>query len=908
MNYSKESTKKKEKDLNSKTKKVKKSISTSFTRIILFLILLSLGIFICAGLGITTAVIDSAPKIDYNKDIMPKGYTTFIYDQIEKEIAKIHGTDANRIYASMDKIPKHLCEAFIAIEDERFYTHKGIDFRGIFRAIIKNIKEKNLTGEGASTITQQVIKNNVLTSEQTFERKIQEQYLAIELEKRVNKQTILESYLNTVALGRGTNGVQSASLRYYNKDVSKLTIAESAVLAGITKYPTRYDPISNPDNNRSRQIIVLKKMLEQKSITQEEYDEAIEEDVYSKIQVVSEKNTKTNSNYSYFVDEVIKRVKNDLVTEKGYTDNQAYDLIYRGGLNIYITQDKYMQNIVDKEFLDESNYPPRNEDYLVKLIYSLSVQKKDDTIKNYYKEKEFKTDEEAKAYINELKKLWVQEGDSIICESPILVPQPQSAMVIIDYHTGHVKAIAGGRGEKVGNQLLNRATSSRRHPGSTFKILAAYLPAIDTGKYTLATVLDDVPFTYTPYEDSTPWDVHNWYDSDKYKYNYKGLSTVREGITWSMNVHAVKTILDVGIDKSFDYLLNLGFTSLVESKVIKGKTYTDKTPSLALGGLTEGVSLLELSSAYGAIANNGKYVEPIFYTKVLDHDGNIIFENKQAKPRQVMKETTAFLLTDAMTDVIKKGTGTIVKFRNVSMPIAGKTGTSSEKKDLVFSGYTPYYVASIWQGYDTPKDQVYKKSYHKILWRKIMEEIHKGLPRKEFNKPAGIVTTSICKESGKLAVKGLCDKDPRGSTIITEYFEKGTVPTETCDVHHKHTMCYASNLFANEYCPDDNKYERVFIARPNPLIKSTWDTQNPPRIEDAQYELPDIIDKYCNVHTSKRIKKHIKLPFEFFKNNNLTDEDMYYINEEEETNTQDNNNLPYTNDDYYSPPPFIYQE
>lgn len=907
MNYGKDSKQKKEKELDSKSNKIKKSISTSFIRLVILVLLAAVGLIVCAGIGVTVAIIDSAPTIDYQQDILPKGYTTFVYDQQGNELAKLHGVDANRIYAPLDTIPVYLRHAFIAIEDERFYEHGGIDLKGIFRALVNNIKNKDLTGEGASTITQQVIKNNVLTNEQSFKRKIQEQYLAIKLEQHVSKDTILETYLNTVALGRGTNGVQSASLRYFNKNVSELTLAESAVLASITQYPVRYDPISNPDKNRSRQRIILDKMLEQGMISQSEHDVAYEEQVYDNIQTVSAKHS-GQSKYSYFVDEVIMRIKDDLMQRLNYTSEDAYDMIYRGGLSIYITQDIHIQEIVDREFLDESNYPPIYEDYAVKIMYSLSVKKKDEGIKHYYKEKEFRTNDKAEAFAAQLKKEWVAEGDTVMAESKILVPQPQAAMVILDHHTGHVKAIAGGRGEKSGNQLLNRATGVERHPGSTFKILAAYLPAIDTGKYTLATVHDDVPYTVQPSPNSEPWEVNNWYDSSDYKYNYKGLSTVRDGITWSMNIHAVKTVLDIGIDTSFSYLQELGFTTLVEREVIGGKIYTDKTPSLALGGVTKGVSLLELTAAYGAIAKEGLYTQPIFYTKVLAHDGSILLENDPPRTRQVMNETTAFLLTDAMTDVINKGTATIAKFKQVSMPIAGKTGTSTLKKDLVFSGYTPYYTASIWMGYDTPKEQVYNRSYHKILWRKIMEEIHKGLPRKDFIIPAGIERKSICTESGKLAVPGLCNRDPRGSTIRQEYFTKGTAPTDECDVHVKYTMCSSSGLFAGKYCPASTQYTKVYIKRPEPLTPSTWDPKKPPRIQDRKYGLPySMIGEYCHIHGPKKPKPAFKLPTDFFYDDMEQNEDHYFIAPEDQE-ADDSTTPPYLNDDYYSPPPFIYNE
>lgn len=841
MNYSKDSNTKKQEELNSKSNKVKKTISTTFIKILVFVILLGVIIGVGAGLGVVKAIIDGVPEINFN-DIAPEGYTTFIYDQNGNEIAQLHGEDANRIYVEIDQIPSYLQDAFIAVEDERFWDHNGIDLKGIIRAVFVNLKEGSLS-EGASTITQQVIKNNVLTTVKTFERKIQEQYLALQLEKELDKEEILENYLNTVALGRGTNGVQVASHRYFNKDVWDLTIAESAVLAGITQRPTFYDPISNPDNNKAKQLIILDKMLEQGKITQEEYDKATNEDVYSHIQTVSQEYD-SSSNYSYFVDEVITRVKDDLVIQKGYTESQAYNLIYRGGLSIYVTQDTEMQEIVDEAYTNEDNFPPKTgygADYAIKLMYTLSVQKSEG-VKHYYKEQEFDTKELALAYIENYKKEVVAEGDKILAESPIFVPQPQSSMVIMDYHTGYVKAIAGGRGEKIGNQVLNRATQSERSPGSTFKILAAYLPAIDTAGYTLGTVIDDVPFSIMQPGRSKPYAPKNWYDSKSYAYNYYGLSTVREGIEDSMNILAIKTIYDIGTQTAYEYLMKLGFTSLEDSE--------KNNYSLALGGLTNGVSMLELTAAYGAVANKGVYTEPLFYTKVLDHDGSLLLDKSQPVTRTVMKETTAYLLTSAMESVVRTGTGTQVRFKNASMPIAGKTGTSQEKKDLVFAGYTPYYVAALWEGYDKPKEQVYARSYHKYLWRDIMEKIHEDLPRKEFERPSGIVSVEICTESGKLAIPDLCenDADPT-SSVRTEYYVRGTEPTEYCDVHIKSTICTETGLFATEYCPEDTKQEKIFIVRPEPLVPENWNPNNPPRIRDRQFELPaNMVGEYCNIH------------------------------------------------------------
>jgi penicillin-binding protein 1A len=679
----------------------------------------------------------------------------------------------------------------------------------------------------------------MLSTEQTFERKIQEQYLAIQLEKMIDKDQILEIYLNTAPFGRGTLGVQSAANTYFNKDVSELTIAESAVIASITQYPTKYEPVTNPENNRERQVVVLQKMLDNGMITEEEYEEAYNEDVYANIQIVTQE-IADQSDYSYFVDEVIRDVADDLQDEKGYTSTQAYNLIYSGGLSIYITQDTDMQNIVDNVFTSDEYFPSESECYAVRLMYSLSVQTEDGPV-HHYKEVQFDTNEEAEAYIEEIKVEWDVAEEDILGETALFIPQPQSAMIIMDYHTGYVKALTGGRGEKIGNQVFNRATQALRQPGSTFKVLAAYLPAIDEFGYTLATVIDDVPFSISMGTGET-YQPTNWYRNQTY--DYRGLSTVREAIQDSMNVCAVKTLYDIGIDTAFEYLLDLGFTTLADNDVINSQVFTDKTLALALGGLTKGVTLVELNAAYGAIANEGVYIEPIFYTKVLDHDNAILLKNEPIT-RTVMKETTSFLLTSALKSVVTSGTGTPAYFEG--MPIAGKTGTTSDNIDYVFCGFTPYYVASVWMGFDQPESMP-GFSYHKQIWKVVMEEIHADLEYKDFPKPSGIVGATICTESGKLATD-ICSNDPRGSTTRYEYFATGTVPTEECDVHVTANICTESGLIATEYCPTETVQEQVFIVRPEPLIPAEWDPEDPPRIADYQYELPTSMEgEYCNIH------------------------------------------------------------
>lgn len=843
MNFGKFARKKKIKNIESTTSKITNLVSSTLFKLIVFFVILAGVIGFSAGIGSFKAIIDAAPSIDsLLVNIQPEGYTTFIYDLKGNVVQELHGADANRVYVEYDQIPKYLGYSFVAIEDERFWKHNGIDLEGFMRAIFVNLKTMSFS-EGASTITQQIIKNNVLTTDVTVERKVQEMYLAVQLEKYRTKEQILELYMNTAACGRGTNGVQTASRLYFNKDVWDIDLAEAAVLASITNKPGRYDPITNPENNRARAVRILDKLLEQGYITQEEHDVAYNEDVYSTIQLNNQA-IDQNSDYSYFVDETITRVANDLAIEKGFTETQAYNLIYRGGLSIYITQDLQIQSAMDEVFSNEENFPPEDEDYAMKLMYSLSVNK-DGQVDNFYHEEQFKNLDEAKAYIQSIHEEYGLTDDDftnkLAVEKPLFLPQPQAAMVIIDYHNGYVKAITGGRGSKEGNKTFNRATQAKRQPGSTFKILAAYLPAIDAKGYTLTTVLDDAP-TAIQLPDGTSYSPGNWYKG------YKGLSTVREGIINSMNILAVKTTFDIGTDIAFDYLLNLGFTTLHDSKIINGQVFTDKTLTLPLGGLTDGVTPLELTAAYGAVANGGVYNEPIFYTKVIDHDNNILMTRKP-ETRVVMKETTSFLLTSAMQDVVKVGTGTSAAFKEVKMPLAGKTGTTTATKDLWFAGYSPYYVAAVWMGYDDPQKMAYVKNYHKWIWRDVMEAAHVDLPYKDFPIPSGITTALICTESGKLAVDGLCTNDPRGSTVRSEYFATGTVPTESCDVHKEVAICTSSSLFATEYCPESTIERRVMIQRLEPLIPDPNDPNALNAVEDYKYEIPySTVGEYCNVH------------------------------------------------------------
>ena len=783
MNYGKKSAAQKRNSLISRSSMMGKRARVSFIRL-LFVSLIALCIGVtCLGIGSFKGVIDNAPDVD-DIDIMPLGYATFLYDDQGNQIRKLAAPDANRLPVTLEQIPVELQHAVVAIEDERFYEHNGIDVRGILRAGVKALTSGDFS-EGASTITQQLLKNNVFTnwtSESTqlerFTRKFQEQYLAIQVEKKTDKDTILENYLNTINLGAGAYGVQAAARQYFDKDVWDLNLSECATLAGITQNPTKFNPILNPDSNKKRRKEVLQHMLDQNYITEEQYKEALEDDVYSRIQAAQEKHSdNSNTIYTYFEDELTDQIINDLMNIKGYTKTQATNLLYSGGLKVYTTQDSAIQNILDEEYTDPSNFPDQTQ---YELDFALTVTDPEGNQVNYSKEMLqlyfqnedpnfdllFDSPEEGQTYVDRYKENILADGSKIVAERVNFAPQPQSSMSVIDQHTGYVKALIGGRGEKTASLTRNRATDTTRQPGSTFKIVSTYAPALNEKGMTLATTFEDEPYTYP---DGSP--VNNSTRS------YEGTTTIRTAIQNSVNVVAVKCLEEVTPDLGLKYLDNFGFTTLAHGteadKDANGNIWSDANLATALGGITKGVTNVELCAAYASIANSGNYIKPIYYTKILDHNGNVLIENTSVE-RSVIKESTAYLLTSAMEDVVKYGTGTACQLDN--MAVAGKTGTTEAYNDVWFVGYTPYYTCAIWSGYDNnEKLPDYARKYHRNLWKKVMTRIHEGLPQKDFEKPASVEKLSICAISGLL---------PRaGCPVTTEYFDVGTMPTEYCEEH-----------------------------------------------------------------------------------------------------------------------------
>ena len=849
MNYGKTEVSRKLRRISSKTEKLTSRMIFLFVKLILVAVLLMAAFAASLGYGALKGIIDSAPEIDV-ASIEPSGYATMVYDREGNLTETLVKSGANRLEATYEELPQCLIDAFVAIEDSRFWSHKGIDIRSILRAAVGVI-----TGEsagGGSTLTQQLIKNNIFEggNENTFgeklERKIQEQYLAVQLEKIMDKKIILKNYLNTINLGNNTLGVKAAALRYFNKDVSDLTLSEATVIAGITQAPTRYNPLTENGrkNNEEKRRVILQYMYEQGLIDKEAQEEALADDVYSRITNVNLTAQENESPYTYFTDELITQVMEALQEELGYTETQASNLLFSGGLEIHTTQDPKMQAIVDEEVNNPDNY----DVVYYSVDYQLSVTHADGTTTHYSDESMgsyfrndlgrssfnglFDSKEEADEAISLYKDAMVKEGDTILGEVIHYVLQPQISFVLMDQATGEVKAISGGRGTKEVSRSLNRATETLRQPGSTFKVITSFAPAIDACGANLSTVYYDAPFTVGTKT------FRNWYSSK----GYMGYSTIRDGIVYSMNIVAVRCMMEtVTPQLGVEYARNFGITSMTD---------TDYNAATALGGITKGVSNLELTAAYATIANQGIYTKPRFFTQILDHNGKVLLDNTP-ETKRVLKDSTAFLLTDAMSQSMESsrmyGSGSLYSTSTSAnlpnMSNAGKSGTTTSNNDIWFVGYTPYYTAGIWSGCDNNQKISAigsSTSYHKIIWKNIMTRVHEGLADTGFSIPSSVTTAQVCRKSGKLASPGVCENDPRGSAVYTEYFAKGSEPTEVCDHHGVTTVCAASGGLPTQYCPAELRTSRIFMITPEGETGAT---------ADSAYRIPG----YCTVHTQAAV-------------------------------------------------------
>ena len=844
MGYSKAETEKKQEKLVSKTQRNSRKILVIFFKIILVGIIAVIIAGAGAGFGMMKGILDNAPDVS-NISIVPKGFRSNIYDKdgkVEKEISTI---DSNRVYVYYDQIPKDFVNAFVAIEDVRFWTHNGIDVRGIFRAFVNGASSGNFN-EGASTLTQQLIKNqvfNVGLDETTFmdklDRKIQEQYLAIELEKKYTKEEIVEYYLNTIYLGRGVSGIQAASEKYFGKNMDELTVSEIAVIAGITQNPSRYDPVANPDENAKRRKMVLDRMLKYEYITKQQFDQAMADDVYARIDEEHEVQLAESDINTYYQDAILDQLTEDFMNLFNCSKAEAETMIYTGGYSIYSVQDKAIQKICD-DVINDPEY--LSSSTKVGLSYELTLlsQDKETTYNysighliNYFVDQTgnskynniYANEEAARAAADEFKEAKLEEtGGTYVAEKFSVSPQPQFSFTVMDQHTGYVKALVGGRGAKTANRAFNRATMAERQPGSTFKIVAAYAPLIDSGKAGLATSFNDEPYQY-----ASGGDVRNAGGG------HSGYCTIRKSIASSINVCAVKAITEETPEAAFEYLLKFGYTSLADNEVDKstGELLTDKTQACALGGLSHGVTNYEMTAAYASIANGGVYNKPALYSKVVDHDGNVIIDNTTPTSHEVIKPTTAWQLIEAMKSVVTSGTGTPARLQS-GMTCAGKTGTTSSNYDLWFCGMTPYYTASIWMGYDSNVDMGGQNT-HKYMWKSIMDqivELEGQDTSKDFDKPDGITTISVCQITGLLPGEGC--------PTSTDYYAQADIPNKRCTGHESIEFCTESHKRANSGCPETISFTVETDENGNKILVGA----NGSSSEGYTYT-----DDVCDIHT-----------------------------------------------------------
>ena len=685
--------------------------------------------------------------VDISAYTLKQSSTVYYQDKASGEwveLTKLHGVE-NRTLVSIDEIPQHVRDALISIEDERFESHHGVDWKSTAKAILGKLTGSST--RGGSTISQQVIKNTTGDNEVTIKRKVREIFRALRLEKNYSKDEILETYLNLVYFGNGCNGIEAAAESYFGKTVGELSIAEAASIVGITQFPYKYDPSRGDwyrEQNKERQLTVLYKMHELGKISDEEYEQAkVEPLVFSwdpgfvpSAGVASRVDTASSTEYdSYFVERMFNDIVADMHEQLGFDELVAKDLLYTGGYSIYCTVDPKVQSIVESVYADRGN-----------LNYTSS------------------------------------KGQQL-----------QSGATIIDNTTGDIVAVAGRVGEREGRFLLDYSTVVRQC-GSAIKPLSVYAPALDAGVITPASVIDDYPVEML---NGSAWPV-NAYSG------YRSIMTLQDAIRNSSNPTAVRTAIKLTLPASYAFMTeNLGFTTL---------TNDDMTAAgaLALGGLSKGVTTREMAAAYASFANGGVYTTPRTYTEVRDHNGNVILENK-SESHVAMKESTAYAMNELLKNVVRNGTGTGANFSG--MTIAGKTGSTNSNNDRYFVGYTPYYTAAVWVGYDTPTRIVASGNPAATLWKTFMSKVHANLPNKDFDVSSdGMVSVTVCTQTGLLASAG-CPSQ-------TVKVASGSAPTLSCDGHIAVTVCADSGMLASDYCPNVTTSYVLDLSQPN--VSAGW--------------------------------------------------------------------------------------
>lgn len=792
-----------------KKKHNRKKVKKIFNGICYGLLFCFLAIFVVAA-GYSFAIIKTTPPLNV-EEVLSLNQPSSLYDSNEDFMDNLHSNEERYVIDS-NKIPDNLKNAFVSIEDERFYNHKGIDIRRIIGAAVLDVK-KIITGQkglhGASTLTQQLVKNTILTNEFSLERKIKEAYLSLSLEKKLTKDQILTAYLNTIPLGGQVYGVEAASLLYFSKNAIDLSLIECAYIAGITQAPTYYSAYNDANKNDpsryiNRTITVLGKMNELGYITEDEYNKAVN-DINNNGLVFKSIKKDYTLNYEWFVYPTVSQVKEDLKAKYKYTDDEVSKLIVNGGLKIYTTMDKELQDFTQKT-------------------------------------------------LNEYSNLGIGNSETYDADG---VPLLQASATIVNYKTGEVLAMVGGRGKQK-PQSTNRAYNSLRPIGSTTKPLTVYGPAIDQEIITAASTIDDAPLPANKLDNGKSYNPQNSPNE------YLGNITPREAVTYSKNVASVITADKIGLKTAIAYGEDLGLKYNSVSKT--------SIAALSLGQFNnspndrDGGNTYILANAFGTFGNDGLYTKPVLYTKVVDASGKILLENNTPEQKEVFSPQTAYIMYDILKGPVTYYNGTSAKWGD--MPVAGKTGTTSDSKDLWFAGLSPYLSGSVWIGYDNPTKLIGSSSGCAAIWGKIMAKAHEGLEVTDVEEPNDIVRVSVCKDSGKLATD-LCRQDPRGNRVYDELFTEETEPTSYCNAHIRANVNIFNNKLATPGTPSLLTKSKIFVRKANPN----------PITSDYQYVLPSTYDDAVENITPNNSDSNITI----VPNNDTNDS----INNDDNTNSSD---------------------
>ncbi len=754
------------------------SVLLNSIRTLLVLLLLAGVAGVGAVLGIAKGYVDTAPELDLAA-LDAQAQTSFIYDCNDQLITEYKGTE-NRVMVSLAAMPKILQNAFVAVEDARFFSHSGIDLKRILGAFVYNLTSSGT--QGGSTITQQLIKNTLLSSEQSYKRKIQEAYLAMQLELKYTKEQILESYLNTIYLGENYYGVQVAAEGYFGKKLSELTLRECAMLAGATNNPYYYNPRRNfytrdssggtdyvaVTNNRTN--YVLRCMYENQFITHDQYQRALDPATAS---VLPSSPTAGDSMYpcAHYVEYAVSEVVDIFLELNGLENTSANRANMESKL--------------------------RTGGYRVKLALDTTIQDTvQDTLQNWSKYPSLR-DPSDKVYRS-------RNSDGTYTE----IIQPQAACAVLDYRTGELKAIIGSRTEVTARKTLNRATDMKMPVGSSIKPIAVYAPALELGA-SPASIAYNMPLPIKGWKDARGND--SW-PTNYGGGGYVGPETLRAAMTKSHNTAAAYTLLNrVGVDRSVDFLHQLGIDD----------EHIDATPfGLSLG--SSGITPLQMTVAYGVLANGGVYQEPISVLGISDSNGDVVWDGHQHQERRrVFSASTSWMIVDMLKSVVSSGTGTSAKISGQT--VAGKTGTNSDQKGVFFAGMTGYYASALWIGHDNYKALSSKSTGSGAaapLWQAYMSKLHAKMPNRAILDgdagDYGCVLVETCAVSGQLATEA-CRNDSMGYGTVRDYWAEGTQPTMTCQMHVTQTVCADTGMLASPWCPTPVTKGVVTIPAGHPL-------------------------------------------------------------------------------------------